>query len=143
MISSMMDTLVRAPSSGLLSPRKWSQCPYKSPLWPCPSQCSWHSLSPQWAPPLLLSLRGPGVPHDPSLMMGLSVSRPLLPGSLGVVLLAGQSLAPLWLMWALNWCFGPLTLHLPTGIKPCSPQNFDYEVSTWSLERWEESAQQQ
>ena len=76
-------------------------------------------------------------------VMGLSVSRPLLPGSLGVVLLTGQSLAPLWVMWALTWCFGPLTLHLPTGIEPSSPQNFNYEVSTWSLERWEESAQWQ
>ena len=60
-----------------------------------------------------------------------------------MVLLARQSLASLWVMWALTWCFGPLTLHLPTGIEPSSPQNFDYEVSAWSLKRWEESLWQQ
>ena len=126
-----------------LNPQKRSHCPYRSPLWPHPSQCSWHSLLPQWAPPLLLSLRGAGVPHEPPLAMDLSVSRPLLPESLGVVLLAGQSLTPLLVMWALTWFFGPLTLHLPTGIKPSSPWNFDFEVSTWNLEKWEECAQWQ
>ena len=76
------------------------------------------------------------------LAMGLSISKQLLPGSLEVVLLTGQSLAPLWLMWALTWCFAPLT-HLPAVIKPSSPQNVDYKVSTWSLKRWEESVWQQ
>ena len=74
--------------------------------------------------------------------MGLSASKQLLPGSLGEVLLTGQSLVPSWVIWALTWCFAPST-HLPTVIKPSSPWNFNYEVSTWSLERWEESAQQQ
>ena len=74
--------------------------------------------------------------------MGLSVGKQLLPGSLEVVLLTRQSLAPLWVMWALTWCFAPLT-HLPTVVEPSSPQNFDYEVSAWILKRWEESAQWQ
>ena len=37
----------------------------------------------QWAPSLLLSVRGLGIPHEPSLAVGSSIGRPLLPGSLG------------------------------------------------------------
>ena len=130
-------------TEGLLPPQKWLWCPYRSSQWPCPSHCSWCSLLPQWAPSLLLSVRDPGVPHEPSLAMGPSASRPLLPGNLEVVSLAGQSLAPLLAMWALTLCLEPLTLHLPFGSKPSSPQNFYYEVSAWNLERWEGSACQQ
>ena len=109
-ISSMMGPLAGVPGWGdwgPLAPQKWSQCPYRSPQWPRPSQCSWHSLLPQWAPWLLLSVRDPGVPHEPSLVMGPSASRLLLPGSLEVVSLAWQSLAPSLEMWVLTvlWTF--------------------------------------
>ena len=65
-------------------------------------------------------LKGSGAPHEPSPAMGLSVSKQLLPGNLEAVLLTGQSLVPLWVMWALTWYSEPLT-QLPAVVEPSSP----------------------
>ena len=100
---------------GPLAPQKWSRCPYRSPQWPCPSQCSWHSLLPQWAPPLLPAVRGPWVPQEHPLVTGLPASRSLLPGSLEVVWLAARLPVSLLAMWALTLCFELVPLPF------CSP----------------------
>ena len=73
-ISYMMGPLLGSPSWGHwgpLTPQKWSQCPYRSPQWPHPSQCSWCSLLPQWALSLLPAVRGLGVPQEHPLVNGL------------------------------------------------------------------------
>ena len=64
---------------GPLTPQKWLWCPYKLSQWPHPSWSSWCSLLPWWVLSLLLSVRDLGVPHGPSIVMGPSTSRLLLP----------------------------------------------------------------
>ena len=95
-ISSMMGPLAWVPWLGPLAPQKWAWCPFRSSQWPRTSQCSWCSLSPQWAPPQLPAVRGPGVPHEHPLAMGPSASRSLLPGSLEVVSLVLRFPASCW-----------------------------------------------
>ena len=126
---------------GPLTTRKWSWCPYRSPQWPRPSQCSWHSLLPQWVPPLLPAVWGLGVPQEHPLATGLPASRPLLPGSLEVASLAVRLPASLLVMWALTLCFG--LVPLPFNVEPSFPWNFCHEVSIWNFGRLNGSAKQQ